>query len=82
MNEIGLLVSTFGGAGLFIWYLINRETTVSKTQLEKLGSILESLDDLCLLVLDLMDVINHDYKKKRNVKALADRIAERKATNK
>ncbi len=84
MNEIGLFVSTFGGAGLFIFYLINKDKTTNKEQTEaikgvgrKLDRFGESFDDFSFLLLDLLDNLIPSYGKKRNVQTLKDRITER-----
>jgi hypothetical protein len=84
MNEIGLFVSTFGGAGLFILYLINKDKTTSKEQtdaIKKIGTKIdkqtETLDDFNFLFLDLLDRLVPKYGQKRNVAALKSRIEER-----
>lgn len=84
MNEIGLFVSTFGGAGLFIFYLINKDKTTNKEQTEaiksvgkKLDRFGEGFDDFSFLLLDLLDNLIPSYGKKRNVQLLKDKINER-----
>lgn len=84
MNDIGLFISTFGGMGLFIWYLLNRDKTTSKEQtdaIRKVGTKIdkqtESMDDFSFLLLDLIDNLVHDYLKRGNVKALKNRIQQR-----
>lgn len=84
MNEIGLFVSTFGGAGLFIVYLINREKTTTKEQIDeikKIGSKIDrqadSVDDLSYLLLDFLDYNMPNYGDKRNIKNLKSRIETR-----
>lgn len=84
MNEIGLFVSTFGGAGLFIFYLINKDKTTAKEQTEaikavgkKLDRFGDGFDDFSYLLLDVLDNLLPNYGKKRNVQALKERITER-----
>lgn len=85
MNEIGLFVSTFGGMGLFIWYLLNRDKTTSKEQtdaIKKVGTKLdkqtEAMDDNSYLFLELLDYFIPSYGQKRNIQALKERIQERR----
>lgn len=84
MNDIGLFISTFGGMGMFIWYLLNRDKTTSKEQtdaIKKVGGKIdkqtESMDDFSFLLLDLIDNLVHGYSKRGNVKALKNRIQQR-----
>lgn len=84
MNEIGLFISTFGGAGLFIVYLINKDKTTTKEQtdaIKKVGTKIdiqtESMDDFSFLLLDLLDKLIPNYGQRRNVRSLKSRIEQR-----
>jgi len=84
MDEIGLFISTFGGSGLFIVYLINKDKTSTQEQLrvtkangQKIDKQAESTDDLSFLFLELLDNLIPNYGNKRTVRALKTRIEDR-----
>ncbi len=84
MGDIGLFVSSFGGMGLFIWYLLNKDRTTSKEQTDaikdvakKLDEQTEALDDNSFLFLDLLDNFIDGYREKRNIETLQTRIEDR-----
>jgi len=84
MNEIGLFVSTFGGAGIFIFYLINRDKTTSKQQTDAIIAVraevktqTEAIDDNSFLLFELLDYFIPDFGKRRNVKAIKNKIEDR-----
>jgi len=85
MNEIGIFISTFGGAGLFIVFLINRDKTTTKEQtdaIKKMGDriklLAEAIDDNSYLLADLLDELIKGYSKRGNTKNVKERLDNRR----
>lgn len=88
-SSIGFFISSFGSAGIFIWYLINKEKTTDNAQteairqntlaIEKTGrKTREAIDDLTISVQDLLDAIIPSHSGKRRSKNLRLKIKETK----
>lgn len=76
--DIGNLLSTFGTAGFFIWYLLNREKVTTEKIERKLDKLINSINDFSLLLLDALDVIIPSYGEGRNAQEIRERILDRK----
>jgi hypothetical protein len=85
MNEIGLFLSTFGGGGMFIWYLLNDRKTMQKDIVLVLNKVVDSnttmgqaIDDLTLSINSLLDYVMPSHSNTRQTKDLTARIDERR----
>lgn len=78
MNEIGLLMSTFGGGGLFIWYLLNKEKTITRELIRAVYLNGESTDDLIIKIGDLLDYIMPTQSDRQVNKDIRSRVSERR----
>ena len=83
-GDIGVFLSSFGGAGMFIWYLLQREKTVTKEQTQaiaslgkKVDNLVEASDDDKVLLMDLLDTMDPIYEQKRSTQILKSRIKKR-----
>lgn len=75
--DLQQLLGVFGGAGVFIWYLLNRERFTNEQIVKTLKEIKDSSTDLTLLMLDLLDRIDNQYIHKRRTKELRKKLKER-----
>lgn len=89
MTEVGLFVSTFGGAGIFIWYLINEKNTSFKQLVSSIDKLSETvrtgnsdtqagIDDMTIAIFDLLDYVMPSHAHKRQTRDIRSMIDQRR----
>ena len=80
--DISQLIGAFSTAGIFIWYLLNKEKTVTNVMMKKVDRLVESVDDLITVMFDVVDTVIPQYSSKINSINIKNRVNERKINEK